>query len=89
VRAERDAFILDLRAGGENACIVRVAGSLQVEALDHAQFDWISAIARHATLGEALEQALHVDPQFDLGAILGRAVREHWFGGFSLAPRPK
>lgn len=85
VHAERDDFTLDLRAGGENACIVRAAGDLQVAALDHAQFSWISAIAQRAPLGEALEQALNVDPQFDLGAALRRAVQEQWFSGLSLA----
>jgi hypothetical protein len=84
VHAERDDFMLDLRAGGENAGVLRVAHGVEVAGLDHAQFAWISAIARRAPLGEALEQALEIDAQFDLGTVLARAVQQRWFSGFSV-----
>lgn len=85
VTAERDDFTLDLRAGGESACVRRTPFGAEVVGLDHAPFAWISALAQRAPLGEALELALAIDPRFDLGAALGRAVQQHWFSGFSLA----
>lgn len=84
VRAERDDFMLDLRAGGENAAVLRAAHGVEVAGLDHAQFAWINAIAQRAPLGEALELALAIDAHFDLATALARAVQQRWFSGFSV-----
>ncbi len=89
IAAAREDFSLDLRSGGENALVLRHQHAAHVESLTATEAAWLGALEQRATLGEALEQALEaaarLDAPFDLGAVLGRAVRQQWFSGFSVA----
>lgn len=89
VSAERDDFSLDLRSGSENALVQRRQHSAHVEPLSAPEAAWLGALVQRATLGEALEQALdaadRLDAPFDLGVLLGRAVQQQWFTGFTVA----
>jgi hypothetical protein len=47
---------------------------IMIERIDAAHFEWLSAIARGATLAEALERAVDTDPAFHLQTALQKFI---------------
>jgi hypothetical protein len=65
---------IDLGSGAERLLVMRTASGVEFHALDQAHYGWLEALARHATLSEALEIATALQADFDLGAALRRYI---------------
>jgi hypothetical protein len=63
---------VDLGEGGSRVLVMRRGTDIQFEPLDAAEFAWLAALQRGDALRVALEEALALDPAFDLGAALAR-----------------
>ena len=82
---DADATV-DLDAGACRVMVVRPRFRVQVRRLSTGTFVWIDTAARGGTLGRALEAALEVDPEFDLGATLVMLVADNIVIVIELAP---
>jgi hypothetical protein len=61
---------IDLEEGGIVLLVRRDADGVGLQPLDRAEHAWLAALARGATLGEAIDAAVAADMMFDLGAAL-------------------
>jgi hypothetical protein len=68
-------YSLSLQRGGEAVVIERPGQQVEVTVVPDAEAAWLQALAAGTTLGDAIDQALAVDPHFDLGSALGVALR--------------
>ena len=77
-------FSVDWGAG-ETALVARDGFIVTVSALGAGEAAFMAHALEGAGLGDAAAQALRVDPAFDLGALLGRAIDANLICGFALA----
>jgi hypothetical protein len=68
----------------ETALVARDGFAVTVAACTFGEAAFMSASQAGHTLGDAAEAALAQDPRFDLGALLGRALRDRLVCGFTL-----
>jgi hypothetical protein len=68
-----DAMVIDLAAGGDFVLLQRRDFDIEIHHLDHASFDFLSALARAEPLISALDAAARQDA--DPSALLARYVR--------------
>lgn len=74
VRGEKPGPI-DAGSGGEDALVVRPALTVEVRRLPEGGADFIAALARGATLGQAAAEAARESPGFDLPVNLAGLIR--------------
>jgi hypothetical protein len=72
---------IDLGEGGDNVLVVRTPECVEFHRLPVADFIALASLARGEPLGTALELALAVDTEFDLGAALRRFLALKIFVG--------
>jgi hypothetical protein len=68
-------YRLSLDRGGEAVVIERPGLQVEVSVVPNGEAAWLESLAAGATLGEAIDRGLAVDPGFDLGHALGVALR--------------
>jgi hypothetical protein len=78
--------IIDLASGGQNVLVQRSRGGCELQLLDPACFACLAALAGGAPLGAALDAALAIDGEFDLGAALARLFALEVFVAMELPP---
>lgn len=59
----------------ESALVVRPHLNVEIIRLDHGASDFVSQLFQGNTLGEALEHASEIQPDFDLAGILGLLIQ--------------
>ena len=67
-------FDIDFDVPAEHLLVRRESASPLVERVAPAEYDWLTALAAGVPLGVALESAFARDPQFDVGAALGKHI---------------
>jgi len=67
---------VDLGEGGCSLLVLRHGPGLELEALTTAEALWLEALGQDLPLVSALEQALAVDPDFDLATALARRLAQ-------------
>lgn len=77
-----NAAPLDLDAGGEAVIVRRRDEGAEARCCSVAQLAWLRALASGAPLGAAWDQALGIEPQFDVSRALAEAVALGLFVGF-------
>jgi len=70
---------INLADGGENALVIRRDLKVRVEPLAAADAALLAALARNQTLSDALDAALAIQPDFDLGPVLADHARRGTF----------
>jgi len=78
-------FDVDWRAG-ECALVARDGFAVRVSALARGDAAFLRAALAGAALGDAASAALELAPDFDLGALLARAVATRLVCGFTVEP---
>lgn len=64
---------IDLSAGGEAVVVLRNGERIELRSASDAEWSFLAALARSATLGDAVDAALAADLGFDLQRALARA----------------
>lgn len=77
---------IDLASGSAHLEVSRQNGDVVFRALDDSTFAFRQALAKRASLGEAIEQALAIDPDFAVGAALAALFDEGAVTGVALSP---
>jgi len=81
--------MVDLASGGVRLEVRRAGGEAVFRPLDPVAFAFRRALASGATLGEAAEAALLVEPGFNLGLALRSLLEDGALISFTLSPPPK
>ncbi|MBM3394887.1 MAG: DUF2063 domain-containing protein [Betaproteobacteria bacterium] len=82
MQSEREEGVsVDLDNGGEDVVILRRGFEVTLEALPSANFQALSVLVEGKPLGNAVDVALEVDPDFDLPAFLHSHVLSGAFVG--------
>jgi hypothetical protein len=71
-RAGGEPEVIDLAAGGEDVLVCREGEGVMLYRLPAAEFQCLAALSVARPLGQALELATGVDPDFDLPGALSR-----------------
>ena len=77
---------VSLDEGGVRLLVARSDFEVEFRHLGRAEERWLRALAEGRTLAASIEEALAIDPAFDLGATLGRHLALGSFRACSLAP---
>jgi hypothetical protein len=65
---------IDLGSGGEQLLVWRTAAGVEFQQLSAGHYSWLEALAKRATLAEAVDVATAQQSEFDLGTALRRAI---------------
>jgi hypothetical protein len=76
--------VIDLDSGADDVLVLRTKEHIELHRLRRCEFAGLRAIAAGFPLGTALEAALTVDAEFDLGAALQRFFRLNLFTSFTI-----
>ncbi len=68
--------VIDLASGGVHLEVSRQNGDVVFRALDQATFTFRRTLARRASLGEAIEQAFAIEPDFAVGTAFAALFDE-------------
>jgi hypothetical protein len=80
---------VNLDAGAEQLLVIRHGLEVAIRALGAGEYAMLRAFADGKTFGEAADEAVAVEPGFDLGAALRRHVAARTVTGFDVDPEPK
>ena len=72
----RGDAVIDLASGGVHLEVSRQNGDVVFRALDQATFAFRQALAKHASLGEVIEQTFAMEPDFAVGDALAALFDE-------------
>jgi hypothetical protein len=76
--------VIRLDAGGSRLLLIRRDGLVEMLELPPHEFRFVGALMRRATLAQATEESILVDPGFDLSAMLLKLVRCGALSGWHL-----
>jgi hypothetical protein len=71
----REPEVIDLHAGGDRVAIMRSQGALTFHALDGGELGFLRALDAALPLDQALDAAVHAQPDFDAARTLARLVQ--------------
>jgi hypothetical protein len=87
--AEVDAQLATIElAQGESAFVVRYGLEVSVIPLSKCAVEFLTQLGQAVTLGRATRYAQDADPNFDLGQVLGVAMRAGLFADIKISPSP-
>lgn len=75
---------VDLSVGGDTVLVMRRNFVMEVEAIATAEASMLTAFQRNEAFGQALDAALDIDPDFDVGTFLQRYVLNETIVDFCL-----
>jgi hypothetical protein len=71
----------------EHALVMRARLDVELMSLTAGAGDFVAHLLQGASLGRAVEQAVHAHPEFDLSSILGLLVRSHAIASITTSSR--
>jgi hypothetical protein len=84
-----DATPIDLGAGGDHLLLLRRSLDVEIHRLDAADYAFLDALARGATLVDALDSAANADARSDPAPMLGRYAALGVIVDFAVAACPR
>ncbi len=82
-QGERMDEMISLEQGGSQVVVIRPKAQVEVREVTPGTFVFLRRLAMSDTVGDAYNQALHVEPQFDLNGFFSR----HLFDGTFRSPQ--